>query len=179
MQLGSGLVEVRKGEATVVVDKRLLSLLEDRSVRQAVQDFGQKALEPRGVDSVDIGEKAGTDVRFQREDVQLLHVPSESDEEEIEEVDERDALLKIVTSHFRDGYKWRFADGGEKPFTAEMADSDFLKEAQEGKVSLSASDVLRCRLEIKQMMKAGVLSKEIKVLKVIEHIPGAKQLRLF
>jgi hypothetical protein len=55
-----------------------------------------------------------------------------------------------VTSAFRDGYKWRFSDGGEKPFTGDVEDAAVLNEVTEGKVSLAANDTLRCLIREEQ-----------------------------
>lgn len=59
-----------------------------------------------------------------------------------------------------------------------MEDAEFLNQALGGKVALSANDTLRCQIREEQKLTSSGLTKEVKVVKVIEHIPGAKQLRL-
>ena len=94
------------------------------------------------------------------------------------EITHRDAWLKIVSVHFRDGYKWRFSDGGERPFTAEMEDAEFQTKVQEGLVALNANDAIRCRLREEQSLSASSLLKIIYVEEVLEHRPGARQMNL-
>ncbi len=93
-------------------------------------------------------------------------------------VSHRDTWLKIVSVHFRDVYKWRFSDGGERPFTAEMEDANFQNEVQEGNVTLNASDTIRCRLREEQSFSTSNLIKTVFVEEVLEYRPGARQISL-
>lgn len=164
---------------TIVVDKRTVDLLEDLPTREALEDFGNKALGVAGVTAVRIGEKGSADdIELTGNDRAAFKVPEPVDEEPRVEVIEREVWLKIITVQFRDGYKWRFTDGGDRPFTADMEDAEFLNQALGGKVALSANDTLRCQIREEQKLTSSGLTKEVKVVKVIEHIPGAKQLRL-
>ncbi|MBV0892432.1 hypothetical protein KTN05_11275 [Paracoccus sp. Z118] len=86
--------------------------------------------------------------------------------------------MKIVTAPFRDGYVWRFSDGGEKTFTATVEDESFFNKVASGQVALSANDTLRCRIVETQTLAAGGLTKETAIKAVIDFVPGAKQMRL-
>lgn len=175
----NGFTTITVNHTTILVDSRTITLLEDLPTREALEGFGDKALGIPGIQSIRIGEKGTeSDVELTPEDRTSFHVPEPGADDERVEVVEREVLLKIVTSHFRDGYKWRFTDGGEKPFTADIEDIDFLNSVLEGKLSLSANDTLRCRIREEQRLAISGLTKEIKVLEVIEHIPGARQLKL-
>ena len=163
----------------IIVDNRTISLLQDVPTREALESFSEKALGIEGISSVRIGEKgSAADVMLSPADKSSFRVPEPSDEKPLVETFEREVLLKIITSHFRDGYKWRFTDGGERPFTADIEDVDFLNDVLSGKTTLSANDTLRCQISEEQSLSSGGLSKEIKVLRVVEHIVGAKQLKL-
>lgn len=131
---------------TVVLDPRTLVLLDDVPTRLAVEKFSEAALRISGVDAVKLEEGSGESdapgsaVRLVKEDIPALVVPPPAAVEPTVEVTEREVFLKIVTLAFRGGYVWRFSDGGEKPFTAEVEDTAFLNEVTAGKLSLSAND---------------------------------------
>ena len=176
---GDGTTEITINQTTFVVDDRTVALLQDLPTREAVEDLGAKAARVDGLDYLRIGadseeEKA---VRLARTDLPSLKVPPEPDEPDTE-ITHRDAWLKIVSVHFRDGYKWRFSDGGERPFTPEMEDAEFQTKVQEGLVALNANDAIRCRLREEQSLSASSLLKIIYVEEVLEHRPGARQMNL-
>ena len=176
---GDGTTSITVNQTTIVVDNRTIGLLEDLPTREALADFGGKALGVPGVTAVRIGEKGSEDdIELTGDDRAAFNVPEPVDEEPRVAVIEREVLLKVITVQFRDGYKWRFTDGGDRPFTADMEDAEFLNQALGGKIALSANDTLRCQIREEQKLTSSGLTKEVKVVKVIEHIPGAKQLRL-
>lgn len=174
-----GTTEITINQTTFVVDDRTVALLQDLPTREAVEDLGAKAARIDGLDSLRIGADSedAESVRLARADLPSLKMPPEPDEPDTE-VTHRDAWLKIVSVHFRDGYKWRFSDGGERPFTAEMEDAEFQNKVQEGHVALNANDAIRCRLREEQSLSASCLVKIVYVEKVLEHRPGARQMNL-
>ena len=116
----------------IVVDRRVLELLNDVQTREAVEDFANKALANPRVEAVRLSEDGLEQhpvepLRLDRSDVAALQLPPPSAGDSTVQTEEREVLLKIITSAFRDGYKWRFSDGGEKPFTADIEDIDFVR----------------------------------------------------
>ncbi|WP_417240708.1 hypothetical protein [Celeribacter halophilus] len=176
---GDGTTEITVNQTTFVVDDRTVALLQDLPTREAVEDLGAKAARVDGLDNLRIGtdNEEVEAVRLARIDLPSLKVPPEPDEPDTE-ITHRDAWLKIVSVHFRDGYKWRFSDGGERPFTAEMEDAEFQNKVQEGLVALNANDAIRCRLREEQSLSASSLLKNVYVEEVLEHRPGARQMNL-
>ena len=174
-----GTTEITINQTTFLVDDRTVNLLQDLPTREAVEGLGEKASRVDGLDNLRIG--VDTDaveaVRLARTDLTSLKVPPEADEPDTK-ITHREAWLKTVSVHFTDGYKWRFSDGGERPFTAEMEDANFQNEVQEGKVTLNANDAIRCRLREEQSISASSLLKTIYVEEVLEHRPGARQMNL-
>lgn len=178
-KLEGGHTSITFNHTTILVDNRTVTLLQDLPTREALENFSERALGISGVTVFRFGEKASaSEVVLIPEDRKSFKVPEPTDEEPLMEIVEREVLLKIVTSHFRDGYKWRFTDGGERPFTAEMGDITLLNDVLEGKTTLSANDTLRCQVREEQSLSSSGLSKEIVVVKVVEHIVGARQLKL-
>jgi hypothetical protein len=161
---GDGTTEITVNQSTFVVDDRTVALLQDLPTREAVEDLGAKAARVDGLDNLRIGTDSAEveAVRLARTDFPSLKVPPEPDEPDTE-ITHRDAWLKIVSVHFRDGYKWRFSDGGERPFTAEMEDAEFQNKVQEGLVALNANDAIRCRLREEQSLSASSLLKNVYV----------------
>ena len=175
----NGTTVIVKDGGSVVIDQRTMVLLNDIGTRQAVEDFGRKALNVSGVTSVRLGEVGDAPhLQIEKGDLAALKVPEPVVAAPLIEIIDREVLLRIVTSAFRDDYKWRFSDGGEKPFTAEMQDTDFMNAVSEGKTPLSANDTLRCLIREEQVLGATGLSKEVAVIRVLEHIPGPTQLKL-
>ena len=177
--LGDGTTEITINLTTFVVDDRTVALLQDLPTREAVEDLGTKAARVDGLDNLRIGadSEAVEAVRLALTDLPSLKVPPEQDEPDTE-ITRRDVWLKIVSVHFRDGYKWRFSDGGERPFTADMEDAEFQKKIQEGILALNANDAIRCRLREEQSLSASNLLKVIYVEEVLEYRPGARQMNL-
>jgi len=176
---GNGTTIIVKDGGTVIVDNRTMILLSDLPTREAVEVFSKQALDLPGIESLRLeATSTGESISLERGDRASLAVPAPEPIEPITESNDREMLLRIVTSAFRDGYKWRFSDGGDKPFTADVQDIDFVDAVAAGKVSLTANDTLRCLVREQQLLTSSGLSKEMFVLKVIEHISAPVKLRL-
>lgn len=176
---GNGTTNITINTMTIIADDRALDLMKDVNTRKAVEDFGKRALNARSVEQVKITtDRPDESLTFSRDDARAFAMPELVERELPPETTERTAYLKIITSQFRDGYVWRFTDGGEKPFTAKMLDRDFIDKVEEGRIALSANDTLRCLIEETQAGTVNGLTKEIAIKKVIDYIPGAKQLKL-
>jgi hypothetical protein len=177
---GNGTTEITINGTVIVVDDRTVDLLRDLPLREAVENFSRKAASVDGLERLRLGsnEPDNEALILERRDFSKLEVPDEEDIEIIPDITRREAWLKIVSVHFRDGYKWRFSDGGERPFTAEMEDIDFLNRVQEGFITMNANDAIRCRLRDEQSLAGSSLSKSTYVEEVLEHRPGARQMAL-
>ena len=170
--------EITINQTTILVAPETLRLLKDRPTREAVQKFGNSALNIKGLKQLRIGRGDNTDTLLSSKDTLAFKMPPPDEEEPELVTTRRDVWLKIVTSQFKDGYKWRFTDGGERPFTADMEDVDFLNSVLKGDTTLSANDTLHCTVREEQEMTSTGLQKSIFVEKVIEHRRGPTQLKL-
>lgn len=174
--IGDGTTRITVGKTILIVMNPVVNLLKDLPTREALEEIGIRASKVEGLRSLRIGlENDG--VRIDKSDLPSLCVPPEPDEPDTQ-VSHREAWLRIVSVHFRDGYKWRFSDGGERPFTAEMEDADFRNRVQEGHVALNANDAIRCRIREVQSLSATSLTKTLFIEEVLDHRPGARQLTL-
>lgn len=170
--------EITINHTTILVEPETVRLLEDRNTRQAVEKFGNEALKIEGLRHVRIGRDDKVEMLLDSKDAPSFNMPSPEEEEPETVVTRRDVWLKIVTSQFKDGYKWRFTDGGERPFTADMEDLDFLNNVLSGDTTLSANDTMHCKVREEQEMRSAGLQKSIFVERVIEHRQGPTQLKL-
>lgn len=176
----NGTTSITIGPTTIVVDQRTVVLLEDYRTREATEKFVETALNAKGVNKVSFDEEShGTpELILTKDDIVAVKVPEPEDDDKTETTTKREALLKIVSAQFAEGYLWRFTDG-TNTFTASMEDQDFLNRLDRSEVVLSKNDTLRCEIEETQTLAGTKLKTDAKILEVKEHISGARQLKLF
>lgn len=171
------------GPTTLLVDQRTIVLLEDFSTREATEKFVKTAFRPDGIRAVMMDDDDGIpdeqpDLVLHPADISATTVPEPSEDEVTTTTDTREALLKIITGQFEEGYKWRFTDG-TNTFTASMDDTAFVKRLDSSEIVLSKNDTLRCVIEETQELAGARLKTETKIVHVKDHISGARQLKLF
>lgn len=179
-ELDDGMSSITFNGTTIIVPKETMALLSDLPTREAAQRLGRRAGAIKGLDRLKISEDSTAEsstLELEPSDFASLDLPPTEEEPETD-VSHHEAWLKIVSVHFADGYKWRFSDGGDRPFTAAMEDTDFQKAVQAGEINLNANDAIRCLLREEQRIGNGNLTKEVFVEKVLDHRPGARQLTL-
>lgn len=175
----NGTTTIVSGDQIMIVDNRTVILLGDHATREATEEFGKKLERIPGLAHVRFADDdPNPEVVLEKSDLQSLQIPEPLEEEPVETTSEREAWLKIMTAGFRNGYVWRFNDGGEKSFTATVTDEDFFKKVANGDIALSANDTLLCLIIEKQVLSGNSLSKEIEIAKVLKYVPGPKQMRL-
>jgi len=180
----NGTTSITVDGTTIEVDNRIATLLEDFGTREATEKFVKTALKPDGVRSVsfdEIDDHKDHDepaLVLTRADMQAVQIPEPSEDEITTKTLKREALLKIVSAQFEEGYLWRFSDG-TNTFTASMADSSFVDRLDKSEVSLSRDDTLRCLVEETQTLIGSRLKTEASIIEVTDHISGARQLKLF
>lgn len=176
-----GTTSLTKGGTTFIVDQRTIVLLEDISTREATEKFVKTSFRQLGIKTVtlndDDGVNEGPDLILTRADIGSATVPEPSKEEITETSVTREALLRIVSAQFEEGYLWRFSDG-TNTFTASMEDEGFIKRLDTSEIVLSKNDTLRCVIKEKQQLAGNRLKTETKITRVKDHISGARQLRL-
>lgn len=176
----NGTTSITVGPTTIVVDQRTVILLEDYRTREATEKFVGTALNAKGINKVSFDEESdGTpELILTKDDIAAVKVPEPEDDDKTETTTKREALVKIVSAQFAEGYLWRFTDG-TNTFTASMEDQDFLNRLDRSEVVLSKNDTLRCEIEETQTLAGNKLKTDAKILEVKEHISGARQLKLF
>ena len=172
-------VTVTVNNTTIEMDHRAFQLLQDQSTREYIEEFGKKTISIRGLQNVRIG--LGDDqqpLSITNRDLSALIVPEQGETKSETNISHSTLWLRLVTPQFEDGYKWRFSDGGERRFTAEMEDTDFLNPVLAGDVTMSANDRLRCVVREEQEIRGPNIAKTVFVERVLEHRRGDTQLIL-
>ena len=174
-----GTITLEMGSDKIRVTGHVAKMLGDMSLREHVARLGDHIEKLHGVDEVSLGDNEDRKAwSLKRSEASAMRLPPPEDEEPETVVSKRTVWLELVTAHFDRGYKWRFRDG-EVTFTAEVVDEEFLKKVHNGDISLSAADKLFCEIEDEQEVTSQEIRKTAtRITKVIEHRPGARQMRL-
>lgn len=174
-----GTTSISVGPTTIIVDQRTVVLLEDLRTREATEKFVSTALNAHGISAVSFDDEPDgePELILTKSDVSATKVPEPLEEETTETTNSREALLKIVSAQFSEGYLWRFTDG-TNVFTASMEDRDFINRLDRSEIFLAKDDTLRCVIEETQRLAGSKLKTEAKITQVKEHLSGARQLRL-
>lgn len=168
-------VYVHIGDTVFVTNRQTIALAEDRHVREQARKL-VGILERNGIERLSTRRSGEDRLTIERSEVGFFDVPDGA--EETLDDSEREMWLQIDSLSFKEGNKWRMTDGGE-PFYAVLEDAGFLNRIALGEVSFSKADDLHCLVRERQSRTAkGQLRKERTILRVIEHRPGARQLKL-
>ena len=89
---------------------------------------------------------------------------------------DQEILAKLVTVNFDKG-KWRLNDG-TNTFWVSMCDDDFNKRVEQREINFAAGDMLKIRYHIEQSIKAGNLTSEYIVTKVLDIRRKPRQINL-
>ncbi|TYO91454.1 hypothetical protein LY05_00307 [Oceanicella actignis] len=173
------------GSVTIELDGKELKLspaaarlIEDPAFREALARFGERLSNAEGIDQTFVADQDGTrSWSIRRSEARSLRLPPPEEREPETMTTRRQVWLELVSTHFRGDYKWRFTDG-DTTFTATIEDQEFLRKVENGDVSFSAADKLLVELEEEQEIGNEIRKLATRVVKVIRHVPGPKQMRL-
>ena len=176
---GDGTTSIVVNGTAIIVQDQTVALLRDVRTREAIESLGKRARNVAGLKRLKFDDGSDTEpLELERKDFEVMRVPEPSDDAVLE-VSRRVAWLQVVSVHFQGGYKWRFSDGGERPFTAEMEDQVFRERVQRGDLALNANDKVRCRLREEQVVSSGsALTKTAYVEEVLDYRESPRQIDL-
>lgn len=169
-----GDVIVRIGDTCFITNPQTIKLAESATVRTQARKL-VSSLEKEGIESISTCQPGSEELVIEKNDVSSFDVPD--NEEEALEDETRKMTLQIISLSFKEDNKWRLTDGAE-PFTADIEDVDFLNKIANDEISFGKNDCLICEVRERQSMTSKGLKKERTIMKVIEHKPAARQLRL-
>ena len=90
---------------------------------------------------------------------------------------ESTATFSITSLSFKEDNKWRLSDG-TNTFYVTITDRDFLHQVDDNLKSFSKGDLLKVKLKTTTWQTAEGLRTEYEAMEIIEHLVGARQLRL-
>jgi hypothetical protein len=167
-------VHVHIGDNYFVTNNRTIELAENVSVREGARKFAS-VLNNTGIDSISIKPQGEPEEIYTKHDLPSFELPPPIEEQLVDEV--RRMNLQIISLSFKDDNKWRVTDGAE-PFSAAIADSDFLKQVADSEISFAKGDYLVCEVRERQVSTSQGLRKERTIVKVVSHRPAARQMKL-
>lgn len=169
-----GQIKINFSDGTsIVISQPVFELYMNVEVRQAIHD----TLEPldSGVEKIELyAQDEKPRIQISESDYKAFSVPKVKDKELEPVVSE--VYLQIVNVAFEHG-KWKFYNGTNS-FFAKIEDKDFISSVERNEYQFGSTDSLKVRLRTEQFMTEGGLKSEFFIEKVLEHIPGAKQIEL-
>jgi hypothetical protein len=137
-----------------------------------------KVVEPtrkQGIESVQFESAKKESYTISKQDADAF-IPPEVPEKEFEPVVSEE-YLQLITVSFQKGGKWKFSDGANQ-FYAAIEDEDFVRAVMFNQDRFGSTDTLKVRLRKTQTMTEKGLKSDVVIEKVLQHIPGSKQLQL-
>ena len=164
------------GDNHFITNKNTIRLAEDIAVREQAKNL-VSVLQREGIESISATHGENAELRLERSDIRSFEIPETEEEEEELQDEERRMNLQIISLTFKEDNKWRFTDGAE-PFNASIEDADFLNKIATNQVSFAKNDYLVCDVREHQVRTSKGLKKERIIIRVVEHKPAPRQLRL-
>ena len=161
------------GDVHLHVDKLVIPLLEDPSVREQASKMVQP-LEKDGIEEVRFSQKESEET-VSREEVHYFRAPDAPEERMISEISSQFEFA-ITSLSFKEGNKWRLSDG-EMERHVLITDQEFLEKIERNQVSFSKGDRLRVELITRQLDVLGTLRTEYKARRILHHQPAAPKMR--
>ncbi len=168
-----GQITVHIGNNYFITNKRTVQLAENLEVREHARK-AVASLAKEGIDKISIRRSGEETLNVNKDELGYFEVPQI--EEKLED-EERSMTLQIISLSFKEENKWKVTDGLE-PFNVTIDDVDFLNKIAKNEISFSKNDYLVCDVRERQYQTLKGLRKERAIIKVKEHQPAPKQLKL-
>lgn len=169
-----GQVIVHIGDNYFITNDKTIQLAESLEVREQAKK-AIASLSKEGIESIAIRRQGEETLEVKKSDVGYFEIPDNDDTEIEDEI--RTVTLQIISLSFKEDNKWKVTDGSD-PFGVTIEDIDFLNQIANNEISFSKNDYLVCEVRERQFQTAKGLRKERSIIKVKEHKPAARQLKL-
>lgn len=169
-----GAVHVHIGDNYFVTHSKTITLAESVAVREGARKFAS-VLKHEGIESISTKPQGQSEETYTKQDLPSFELPAPIEDELVDEI--RRMNLQIISLSFKDDNKWRVTDGAE-PFSAAIEDTDFLKLVANSEISFSKGDYLVCEVRERQVATGQGLKKDRTIIKVVDHRPAARQMKL-
>ncbi|TXM64956.1 hypothetical protein FV226_25745 [Methylobacterium sp. WL12] len=169
-----GSVTIHIGDNYFMTNRRTVELAENVAVRNHAKRL-VSTLQRDGITSIAARQNDRQELSLTREDIPSFDISDDQDEELADST--RPMVLQIISLSFKEENKWRLTDGGE-PFTASIEDTEFLNKISNNEIYFGKNDCLICEVRERQVRNNKGLRKERTIIRVIEHKPSPRQLKL-
>lgn len=144
-----------------------------RAARDTVRPAASQGIDYIKIEHTDSVYSQNEQLIVTNEEVEYFDLP------EPEEATETNSIYKALVSphtiNFERGKKWRLSDG-ERSFLADIADEDFAREVDNGRIHIGKHDSFRVTLRETIITHESSQPKtSITVLEVLEHISAGRQ----
>ena len=179
---GSTSLEVENEDGSkenIIVRKEVSSVFTSVKIREVVSSV-LEPLKQEGVNTFEFRKEKEIEIQITKEETSYFEL-NEYDlvaEEEQRLETEFEAIYRIITSNFEEGYKWRLSDG-ETKITAELLDEDFVNKIDHNEVGFYKGD--RIHVKIKRVQTVSPVGKdriEYFIVKVFEILKKPEQIKL-
>ncbi|QTX33246.1 hypothetical protein KAR29_04965 [Aminithiophilus ramosus] len=170
---GTATITTEDGDSEVI-DERIVRLLEDLEIRQALEKAIKVPLEEEGIERIRFESDKGESATISKSEAPYFRAPTFEGNVLLDST--KEIYLKPLSISFLEGNKWRFSDGAQT-FFATIRDEVFVGGIQQGEISFSKGDLLKVLLRTIQREDVAGFKTEHEVLEVIEHKKTGRQLR--
>ncbi len=169
----AGEVTIHIGDNYFVTNRRTVQLAENVEVREHTKK-ALASLSKEGIDRISVRRAGKETLDVTKGELGYFDVPES--EEQINE-EQRSMTLQIISLSFKEDNKWKVTDGSE-PFGVTIEDTEFLNKIASNEIAFSKNDYLVCDVRERQFQTNKGLRKDRAIIKVKEHKPGSRQLKL-
>lgn len=144
-----------------------------KAARDTVRPAASQGIDYIKIEHTDSLYTQNEELTVTNEEVEYFDLPEP--DEPTETTSTYKALVSPHAINFEKGKKWRLSDG-ERSFLAAIADEDFAREVDNGRIHIGKHDSFRVTLqETITAHKSSRPKTSITVLKVLEHISAGRQ----
>jgi len=174
--LDNGKARIELNDEHLETEQRVIALLRNFKLRQALEAAVTKPLEREGFESVAISMNPESGfLTIAKEEGCYFATPAAEFEELSDQTST--ANLQLINVAFKDDNKWRFFDGTTQ-FHAVILDDKFVHRVRIGEANFSSGDILTVSLRKRQWLEADVMKAEYEVIEVLNHRRGMAQIPL-
>lgn len=158
---------------TIETESSVVVLIQRESTRRYTRDV-LAPLDRDGIDDLKIEVPGEPELMLRPEDAEVV---TETLEDTPLVDGEREMAVTVVAVSFEPTNKWRLNDG-QHTFWASMDDRTFVDRVQQSQESFREGDILICLVRVRQWQTDGGLRADYAVSRVLQHIPGSRDVPL-
>lgn len=152
----------------IVTTPTVYNAFSSQKVREGLEGVVEPLTQP-GIEILDIGANKGPREVITSGEAKLFDASLAPGQELGKE--EVFAFVEVIAPSFKEGNKWRFAQGSAV-FFADVLDEGFLETVKRGDIRFGQGDILRVRMLVESSRQFKKLVFDRTILEVIQHYPA-------